>query len=257
MQPSNPINRHHHEEPKEIRHLSRAKLYKLLQEKYNLPKYGSRAITRSYLVGVYLGKHFRVAHSDIKPLLAKLAPSDFEKASFVTVGEAATKLDTLLKEKGQKSLGFNEDFMPDAEWLFQIARCVDPSNSACFFKKAISLPETVGCDSDRVLAAQQAAEKALLADHGLLGKREIMGSLQELSDSNKRLRSRLQEESLLQSKLLKLKEKIKEDQATVEEKLTICSVLVLNGIEPEPADLSSSAEAEAGRARKLLKVRET
>lgn len=109
MQPSNPINRHHHEEPKEIRHLSRAKLYKLLQEKYNLPKYGSRAITRSYLVSIYLGNHFRVAHSDIKPLLAKLAPSDFEKASFVTVGEAATKLDSLLKEKGQKSLGFNGD----------------------------------------------------------------------------------------------------------------------------------------------------
>jgi hypothetical protein len=257
MRPSNPTHCHRYEEPEEIKGLSKAKLYKLLREKYALPKFNCRAITRSYLVGVYLGKHFRVANSDLKPLLAKLAPSDLEKENFMTVGEAVVKLDSLLKEKGQRSLGFNGDFMPDADWLFQVARCVDPCNSACFFKKAISLPETEGNDSNRVLVAQQAAERALLGDHGLLDKREIMDSLQDLSDSNKRLRSSQQEESQLRAKLLRVKDKIKEDKARVEERLTVCSVLVLNGIEPERGDFSSRAEVEEGRAKKLLKVRET
>jgi hypothetical protein len=257
MRPSFPPAQDRQQEPESLRHLSRSKLYKHLSETYFLPKLNSRAITRSYLIGVYLDKYFRVRNSQIKQVLCTMTPSDLERANFVTVPETVAKLDALLKEKDQKSLGFNGDFMPDVDWLFQVARCVDPSNSAGFFKKAIEDPKATANDSDKVLLAQQAAEKALLEDHGLLGRRDIMDSLQSLSDSNRQLRSHLHEESLLMAKWTKAKDKVKKSRAIVEEKLTLSSLLVLNGIEPEPADLSSFAEADAGRARKLLKVRET
>lgn len=55
-------------------------------------------------------------------------------------------------------------------------------------------------DSDKVLAAQQGTEKALLDENGLLGKREVMESLEELHNAHKWPKIHERELSLLDQK---------------------------------------------------------
>jgi hypothetical protein len=166
--------------------------------------------------------------------------------------ETIQKVDALLAEKGKKKLGFKNGCLPDAQWLYQVARLVDPCNAADIFLYSVRSPADSKVDSNRVLAAQQGAEKALLGDHGLLGKRDVMDSLEELHNAHKQLKSHEREISLLDQKRSQLVEKVKIGKLEVENRLSAASVLVLSAVEKKEVKLEGGEE----ESRNLKKVRD-
>lgn len=72
-----------------------------------------------------------------------------------------------------------------------MARFIDPCSTAAIFEVPLKRSGDSTVDSDKVLVAQQAAEKVLL---DALSKRIVMESLQGLCDTYRRLKSRPKED---------------------------------------------------------------
>ena len=165
---SNPVD-----EPTDLKDLSRSKIYKLLAEDYYLPEKTCRAITRDYLIGIHTGQYFRIRLPDLKRFMADITPKLLKRTAHTTNHEVVEKLNALLKENNLLTLGFRNGNLPDSEWLNQVARYIDPCNAADLFEHPVCRPdEGKGIDSNRVLQAKKAAEKKMLGDSGLMGKRE-------------------------------------------------------------------------------------
>ena len=201
-------------EPSQLKDLSRLKIYKLLAEEYYLPEKTCRAITRDYLIGIHIGHYFRIRLPDLKRFMADITPKLLKRTVHTTNHEAMEKLNVLLRKNSLLTLGFKNGNLPDSEWLSQIARYIDPCNAADLFEHQICKPEEgKGIDSNRVLQAKKAAEKKLLGDSGLQGKREVVEEVRELWESQKRLRGKENELELLKTRGAELMKKIEQDKA--------------------------------------------
>lgn len=256
MRPQNIKNQINEKEPEELKVLSKTKIYQQLAEKYLIPNPKSRAITRDYLIGVFTGKYFRVSLSDIHKFNADITPRHMKKALYVNIAETVQKVDAILREAKQAQLGFTMNYMPDTVWLYQVARFVDPCNATGIFKCPVRYPINSTMNSDKVLMAQQAAEKALLEDYGILGKRHIMDSLQEMCNVQKQLSCRQRELDCVEKKRVSLVDKIKADKVEVENRLEATTVIVLSEIN-QTIEREISRGSEEEERRRVMRVKET
>ena len=80
----------------------------------------------------------------------------------------------------RNKIGIQLNNLPDTEWLNQITRYIEPDNTSAIFQKVVKDPHDSTVNSGRVSIAQIAAEYNLLKDHGLINKRDIMESIQDL-----------------------------------------------------------------------------
>jgi hypothetical protein len=244
---SNTIN-----EPPTLKDLSRSKIYKLLAEEYFLPNPLCRAITRDYLIGIHTGKYFRVRLPALKKFMVDMTPSLMKKTVHTTNHEIVEKLEALLKEHGLAPFGFKKWNLPDSGWLDQVARFIDPCNAADLFEHPICKPdEGREIDSNRVLVAKKAAEKKMLGDTGLLGKREIIEEVRELWEAQKRLKSREIELELLRTRGTELMKNIEKEKGEVEVKLNMTTETVLRRLEGEDRE---RGEEERKRRQKVREV---
>ena len=198
MKPFGPDQGTRVDEPLELRELSKPKIYDLLAEKYFLPQKESRAITRDYLLKVYSGKCLRIGLKEMGLFKAKITPKLMKRLKYLTGADATLKLNSLLRERGELELGFTTESMPDNTWLFHTARYLDPSDTAGLFKYPLKMPDQSEGVSDKVLLAQQAAEKMILIDPGLLGKRYLVEGLMEMSETDRRLKHKKRQLSQLE-----------------------------------------------------------
>ena len=245
---TNPSN-----EPTLLKDLSRSKIYKQLAEDYYLPEKTCRAITRDYLVGIHTGQYFRIRLLDLKRFMADITPKLLKRTVHTTNHEAVEKLNALLKENSLPTLGFKNGNLPDSEWLSQVARYIDPCNAADLFEHPVCKPEEgKGIDSNRVLQAKKAAEKKMLGDNGLLGKREVVEEVRELWEAQRRLRSKESELELLRTRGSELMRKIEQDKVEVEGKLTQTTELVLRALERKEGE--KGEEEEKKRRQRVKEV---
>jgi hypothetical protein len=246
-----PINTR--DEPPSLKDLSKSKIYKQLAEEYYLPDKSCRAISRDYLVGVHTNKYFKVKLSDFKKFTADLTPRLMERTTHTTNQEMVEKLEALLKEYKHSPLGFKVGLLPDSEWLSLVARLIDPCNAADLFKLPVCKPEEgKEIDSNRVLMAKKAAEKKMLGDNGLLGKREVIVEVRELWESQKRLKSREQELETLKNRGRKLEEKVEKDKQEVEMKLIKTTETVLGRLKRgEESLVQEEMEMKRQRVREV------
>jgi hypothetical protein len=232
MNPQAQLPTNTRDEPPSLKDLSKSKIYRQLTEEYYLPDKNCRAISRDYLVGVYTNKYFRVKISDFKKFTADLTPRMMKRTAHTTNQEMVEKLEALLKEYKLSPLGFKKGSLPDSEWLSLVTRVIDPCNAADLFKLPVCKPEEgKEIDSNRVLMAKKAAEKKMLGDNGLLGKREVMEEMRELWESQKRLKIREQELENLNNRGRELKEKVEKDKQEMEMKLIKTTETVLGKLE--------------------------
>jgi hypothetical protein len=117
----------------------------------------------------------------------------------------------LLKELGKKPLGFEEGIVPDGEWLYRVARFVDPWNLCCLFDIALQAPEAPKIDSQILYAAQRAREQALLIDTGLDNNEIVVEKIQGLELAHKRWRASQAELAALINAGKKIEEQVKKD----------------------------------------------
>jgi hypothetical protein len=241
------------DEPPSLKNLSRSKIYKLLAEEYYLPERTCRAITRDYLIGVHTGQYFRIKLQDLKRFMADITPRLLKRTVHTTNHETVEKLNALLRENSLPSLGFKNGNLPDSEWLSQVARFIDPCNAADLFEHPVCRPEEgKEIDSNRVLLAKKAAEKKMLGDCGLLGKREVMEEVRELWEAQKRLKSRESELEQLKTRGNELLKKIEQDKGDVEGRLTQTTETVLRRLEGEEG--RKGDEEERKRRQKMREV---
>ena len=131
---------HNQDEPEALKSLSKHSLYKMLSADYFLPPRDSRGVSRTYLVGVYTHKYFRVGNIELKKFMAELTPFELKKAVFIIKAETHYKVEQLLRETGKNELGFKSGLIPDDVWLYQMARYIDKYNTADIFEIAVCSP---------------------------------------------------------------------------------------------------------------------
>jgi hypothetical protein len=256
MIPVKPQNQIQQNEPEAIKPLPKAKIYCQLAEQFLLPKKSSRCITRDYLVGVYTGNFFRVSLSDINRFKIDITPALLKRMPFIDFSTIIAKLDALLVEQDQPKLGFTKGYMPDTDWLCNIARFIDPCNAACIFEHRVRDQNNAVTDSNKVLIAQKTAERMLLVDNNLLGKRHIMDSLYSLSEARRQLGSKERQLELLKERSIKLSEEIKNCKLIVENKL-MATALIFRAEMSQEAELGDAGISEEEEQRRLKKVKET
>lgn len=217
---------HNQNEPEVIKALSKHSLYKMLSAKYFLPPRNSRGVSRTYLVGVYTHKYFRIEHIEMKRFMVELTPNLLKKTIHTTKAETHYKIEQLLRETGMKELGFKSGLIPDGVWLYQMARYIDQYNAADIFEYSLSNPINPNANSHKVLVAKKMAEKEEFMDRGIFKDKEIYSKIKELHDSHKRLVSRNLELDYLRKYAQMLMEKIETDKKIVETTLSNATLAV-------------------------------
>lgn len=178
---------HNQDEPEAIKTLSKHSIYKMLSADYFLPPRDSSGVSRTYLVGIYTDKYFRIEYVELKKFIAGLTPLQLKKAVYTTKAETYCKIERLLLETSQKELGFKSGIIPDGIWLYQIARYIDQYNTAGIFEVSLSNPNNPNADSHKVMIAKKVAEKEEILDKGLLKDKQVYSSIRHLYESHKRL----------------------------------------------------------------------
>ena len=121
-------------------HLSKNQLYDTVNQTYLLPPPGSRGVTRDYLLRVHRDQVFRVTHHVYKHFEVDLAPNHLKKTTLVNCAMVVKKLNLLLAERRQSSLGFTHFEVPESAWLMKVARYIDQTNLLECFEAAV-VPE--------------------------------------------------------------------------------------------------------------------
>lgn len=122
----------------DTKNLQKNELYELVSADFMLPPSNARGITREYLLAVKEGSVFRVTHIDYKNFEFALNKSQTKKVGIINNALLVRKLNILLKEKGQRELGYTEYDLPEQNWLYKVARFIDRTNILEFFETPAS-----------------------------------------------------------------------------------------------------------------------
>lgn len=220
------------------RHGDKKKLYKTLADRYFLPPRDSTGVTLRYLERVEHGTVFRVSLLTLKRFLAELTTSQLKTSVYTCKFEAYDKLNRLLAERGQPTLGFEDGLVPDGKWLFRVARYVDRADVCGLFEVALGPVGEGDTNTEKLYRAQNRAKKELLEDTGLGKRREISPYMDSLRLAHKRLISYQAEQANLLTYSQKLEKRVAEARQSVERVLGTASLAVYQvgkGVSPEEA----------------------
>jgi len=112
-------------------------LYDMIANTYMVPPFGSRGVTREYLLQVWKNEVFRVESITYKHFEVNLTKKQLKKVGITNNSMLVKKLNILLKETGRLELGFTEYDAPEQTWLFKVARFIDRSNLLEFFEETV------------------------------------------------------------------------------------------------------------------------
>lgn len=201
-------------------------LYSQLAATYYLPPKNSKGVSQKYLEKVKEGSVFRVEIIELNKFLSDLKPNQLLKADFTCRYQAYYKIDRLLQEMSKPGLGFEPNLIPDGDWLYRVARFVDPSNVCGLFQVSLSAVPTTDQASFRIELGKRAVEHNLLICSRLDELKEVRAAIRELELSHQRFRSRKAELSHLSDYGRQLTEQVEEDKREMERNLTNTTVLV-------------------------------
>lgn len=95
--------------------------YACLSRKYYLPKRNSKAITKEYLMKLFV--------KDCKVLkVPRTISRNFVEYHFLTVEEMLNKLEKFLSENNHPPTGFDSFHLPDYQWIYDVIVWIDHEN---------------------------------------------------------------------------------------------------------------------------------
>jgi hypothetical protein len=200
---------HDPNEPQAIRALSKKELYKLLSETYFLPDVASKGVNRRYLARVYTGENYRVETLAIKRFEAEILPQHSKTTPFVSPQDLMQKVDRLLLETNQRTLGFAAGLVPEEKWLIRIARHFDQLNLTGVFAGAIPNAPQLQTDSARMLRAKRNCEQFMVIRNGLIHNPRVHNDITTIWEAQKRFISK-------QNELAALRRHVEDAQARFE-----------------------------------------
>ena len=115
---------------------SKKDIYNMLSKQYYLPKFHSKAITRSYL------------HQYSYHPISIFMPREKIKIAFVVFRRKNSvglwqQLEKFLKAKDQHPTGMSLETLPDLQWLQDVIFSIDPNNECWLFQPPASLENTI------------------------------------------------------------------------------------------------------------------
>lgn len=211
MQPS-PIPRgpaNDPNEPEATRGLSKRELYKLVSETYCLPDIHSKGVNRRYLARVFTGENYRVENLILKRFEAEILPQHLKTTPFVNPQDLMQKVDRLLEESEQRTLGFGGGLVPEEKWLLRIARYFDQLNLTGVFATAIPNAPPLQTNSARMLRAKRNCEEFMVIRNNLILNANVHHDITKIWEAHKRYVSK-------QNELAVLRRQVEDVQAKVE-----------------------------------------
>lgn len=199
--------------------ITKRALYKHLADKYYIPPRDSKGVSRLYLERVDKGACFRVELIQMKRFLAELTPSQTKRSLHSNKAEAYLKLTSILRELNLQPLGFDAQYMPDSEWLFNVLRYVDAINASGIFESELTPNSNVGCDSAVLLKAKKNAEQLEFTDTGFLKNKKNYDAIQNLAELQRRLVSRKAEVKMIMRDLESKNNNIQKDEQEINREL--------------------------------------
>ena len=130
-----PQNREH--EPQQYRSLSRKVIYENSMTGRLMPEFNSRIIKRHWLIGVEEGIYYSLNRVQILQFEALLTFEDKVRNSDLSICTVVEKIDQYLQHTGQLPLGYDDNCFPDEDYIFRLARYVDPANILRIFRRAV------------------------------------------------------------------------------------------------------------------------
>lgn len=206
--------------------IAKKTLYSQLAETYHLPPKDSRGVSRKYLEKVQEGTAFRVETIELNKFLAELKPKQRYKAQFTCRYQVYSRVDRLLSELGKPGLGFEEGLIPKGDWLYRVARFIDPWNVCSVFEASLKAVPADEVDSFKIELGKRAVEHRLLISVGLDEAKDVKAAIKELELSHQRFRSRKAELDNLCAYGRRLTDQVEAEKREMTNKLASASLLV-------------------------------
>ena len=127
---------------------------------------------------------------------------------------------------GNPGLGFDQGLVPDGEWLYKVARFIDPWNVFLLFKAYLQPVPKTHVDSFKIELAKRDIENDLFISSGLDDNKEVRATIREFELSHNRFGSRKAELDNLVIYGRQLTKQVEEDKKEMEMKLANTSLLV-------------------------------
>ena len=132
--------RGHPNEDAATRDLDKKKVYNMLALRNFLPPFTTKGITRDWLVRVHRGEVYTIPLYELKHFEVELTLQMNRRVGIPNNSLLVRKIDDLLRSRGDPGLGFDIYEPPDEvneyyqNWLYRVARFVDPHNMLQFFE---------------------------------------------------------------------------------------------------------------------------
>ena len=202
------------DEGPETRNLDKKMLYEMIALLFFIAPYGSKGMTREYLLNVHSGKVYRVRHGELRHFEVDLTPQMTKKLGVVNNGLLVKKINIILKSREQPELGFTQYEPPEQvnyfhkNWLYRIARYIDTSNLTEFYEKPVFPEPPLTQDSSHIAHIYYGrikASKIFIANDEIKFNRKLWDALRAISDCYRALQSQrlmvdVQENNLKEAK---------------------------------------------------------
>ncbi len=137
-------DRGHPNEDPETRDLDKRRLYNMVAVRRFLPPLTTKGVTREYLVKVYRDEVYTIPLYELKHFEVELTLQMNKRVGIPNNSLLVRKIDALLRSRDQPLLGFDlyeppdEVDMVNKNWLYRVARYVDPHNMLQFFESPVT-----------------------------------------------------------------------------------------------------------------------
>lgn len=200
-------------EPAQIRTKTKKQLYDQLAEELLLPSLNSKGLNRKYLVAVYKKDVYTLNRLDYRRFEAELSPNQLKKNNLTNLAYILKKLNAILREKGEKTLGFPDHWVPEEEWLVKVARYVDRKNVMEFFKLSLPTREPNVSDTDKLHQARANAHVYLFGGNNLMSNNKVYMGLKEISELYRKVINKKIDIEALEASRTTMYSKLAEEEA--------------------------------------------
>ena len=174
------------EEPEETRRLSKSQLHSMVSERWLVPSRDSKGVCRRWLLSQHIGLSWRVEITTIRRFEVEVPARLQKKACMTNLADLLARLNSLLQERGEATLGFQDHMIPEEDWLIRVCRYIDQTNILGAFVGPVPGAQLVPGFSQRYLTAQTQAQQYLFGDN-LLNNSHIFNSVKAVAEAYKRL----------------------------------------------------------------------
>lgn len=206
----------------ETKSLQKNQLYELVSKDYFLPPCASRGVSREYLLKVREGSVFRITNNEWRHFEFGLNKDQQRKGGMVNNAILMRKLNMLLKDRGQPTMGFDEYNIPEQNWLYKVARYIDKTNLIEFFDYPVlneADPTPQSSAFVQIYFGRMYAGEWLFEEHKKKSNKKLWNSLTCLSEAYRMLVGMKINAEVLDHELKETKKRVLQQEAHLQDLL--------------------------------------